>query len=83
MSQKTVERIIGKLATDEGARQRFRAAPHEALAELTGGSEPLTPVEEEALSTLEPSLLELFADSLDPRLQCVRIPAGTANGSEP
>lgn len=82
MSQKTVERIIGKLATDEGARQRFRAAPREALAELTGECNPLTPVELEALSSLEPSRLERFADTLDPRLQKVRIPANGANGSE-
>lgn len=83
MSQKTVERIIGKLATDEGARQRFRAAPRDALAQLTGECEPLTPVELEALSALEPSRLERFADALDPRLQRVRIPADATDGSEP
>ena len=74
MSQKTVERIIGKLATDEEARQRFRAAPREALADLTGPSDPLTPVELEALSSLDATLIDRFADTLDPRLQRVRIP---------
>lgn len=80
MSQKTVERILGKLATDEGARQLFRSAPRDALARLTAECDPLTPVELEALSALDPAQLERFADTIDPRLQRVRIPAAAANG---
>ena len=82
MSQKTVERIIGKLATDEGERQLFRGSPRDAVVRLASEGDPLTPVELEALASLDPLLLERFADTLDPRLQRVRMPAAAANGSE-
>ena len=75
MSQKTVERIIGKLATDEGARQLFRASPGEVSTALAPDPDSLTPVEREALSAVDPDLLDRFADTLDPRLQRVSIPA--------
>ena len=78
MSQKTVERILGKLATDEGVRQRFRVAPREVLATLAGEIDPLTPVEQDALCALDASLLDGFADVLDPRIQRVRVPSGGA-----
>ncbi|MBI5445616.1 MAG: hypothetical protein HY900_30925 [Deltaproteobacteria bacterium] len=80
MSQKTVERILGKLATDEEIRQRFRAAPGEALANLAC-DDSLTPVEREALCALDADLLDRFADALDPRIQRVRIPPGAVEGS--
>lgn len=81
MSQKTVERILGKLATDEEFRQRFRSDPEGTLPPLGHDPEELTPVERGALASLDPDLLERFADSLDPRLQRVRIPAVAADGS--
>jgi hypothetical protein len=81
MSQKTVERILGKLATDEEIRQRFRVAPGEALATIAGEVDSLTPVERDALCALDPDLLDRFADALDPRIQRVRIPSGAAEGS--
>ncbi len=81
MSQKTVERILGKLATDEEVRQRFRVAPREALAAITGAVDSLTPVEREALCALDADLLDRFADALDPRIQRVRIPSGAVEGS--
>lgn len=82
MSQKTVEWIIGRLATDEESRQRFRAAPRDALDALAGGTDALTGVERDALSVLDPEVLDRFADELDSRLQRVRIPAGTSEGSD-
>ena len=83
MSQKTVERILGKLATDEEFRQRFRSSPRDTIDAACREPECLTSVEREALAAVEPSLLERFADALDPRLQRVRIPTGATNGSEP
>lgn len=80
MSQKTVERILGKLATDEEFRQRFRSDPEETLANSGRDPEGLTPVEREALASIDPELLERFADALDPRLQRVRIPAVAPDG---
>ena len=82
MSQKTVERILGKLATDEESRQRFRAAPRESLTGLAGDRESLTPVERDALCALDADLLDRFADALDPRLQRVRLPRPASEGSE-
>jgi hypothetical protein len=81
MSQKTVERILGKLATDEEFRQRFRSDPPGTLADAGRETDGLTSVEREALASLDPDLLESFADALDPRLQRVRIPAAAADGS--
>ena len=80
MSQKTVERILGKLATDEEVRQHFRKAPEATLADLAGENFPLTPVESEALGALDADLLDRFADGLDPRIQRVRIPSGATEG---
>ena len=82
MSQKTVERIIGKLATDEEFRARFRAAPEDALAGAVE-EDDLTRVEREALVSLDPDLLDRIADAVDPRLQRVRIPAGPPEGDRP
>ena len=79
MAQKTVERILGKLATDEEFRQRFRSDPAAALVFAEREPEGLTTVEREALAALDPDLLERFADALDPRLQRVRIPASPAD----
>lgn len=80
MSQKTVERLLGKLATDEEARQRFRGSARDVLIALAGENDPLTPVELEALSALAPDLLDRFADTLDPRLQRVSLPLSTRDG---
>jgi hypothetical protein len=81
MSQKTVERVLGKLATDEEYRQRFRSDPLGILADAGRDAEALTPVEREALGKLDPDLLDRFADALDPRLQRVRLPAAAGDGS--
>lgn len=80
MAQKTVERIIGKLATDEEIRHRFRRAPRETLELAVGESDSLTTVERDALAAIDPEFLDRFADSLDPRLQRVRIPRGAQGG---
>ncbi len=74
MSQKTVEFLIGRLATDEAARDSFRVAPAKTLGELAGGSRELTSVERDALSTIDPDVLERFAEAIDPRLQRMRLP---------
>ncbi len=80
MSQKIVEHIIGRLATDEEIRLRFRTAPVAAIEGVAGDPAALTAVEREALSSIDPDLLDRFADTLDPRLQRVRIPAASGDG---
>lgn len=80
MSQKTVEHIIGRLATDEEIRLRFRTDPAATIAAAAGEAEALTSVEREALASIDADVLDRLADALDPRLQRVRIPAGPGEG---
>ncbi len=82
MSQKTVEHIIGRLATDEEIRLRFRMNPAATITAAAGEPEALTNVEKEALSSIDPDLLDRLADAVDPRLQRVRIPAAGGDGEK-
>ena len=67
---KTVETLIGQLATDARLRLRFAAGPAALLAELSErqGLE-LTAVELEALAATDPAALRSFAGALDRRLR--------------
>jgi putative modified peptide len=69
MSQRNVELVLGKLATDEDFRRRFAASPEAALADAAAGGVELTPVEQRALLDLEMAACERFAACLDPRIQ--------------
>jgi hypothetical protein len=69
MSQRNVERVIGRLATDEGFRRRFAADPRSVLAELVSQGAELNPCELRALASIDRGVADLFADSLDPCIQ--------------
>jgi len=69
MSHRGVEVVLGRLATDEAWRERFRLSPATALRELIGAGLELSHVELAALEALDPSALLHFAHALDPRLQ--------------
>jgi hypothetical protein len=69
MSHRGVEIVLGRLATDETVRNRFRQAPRRALQEIVALGIELSPVELAALQALSPSALQRFALSLDTRLQ--------------
>jgi hypothetical protein len=70
MSQAHVEQVIGRLATDEHWRARYRQAPPDALDALTAeGAFDVTPTERRALLTTPSEALDRFAAALDPRLQ--------------
>ncbi|HVS16490.1 MAG TPA: Os1348 family NHLP clan protein [Thermoanaerobaculia bacterium] len=69
MSQCHVERVIGRLVTDEGFRRRFAADPAAALEELAAAGVELNPCERHALLGLDSALVRWFADRLDPRIQ--------------
>jgi hypothetical protein len=69
MSQKCVEIVIGRLATDEEARRRLRRSPERWLEELRAAGMQLTAVEAAALAGLDPAACERFARTIDPRLQ--------------
>jgi hypothetical protein len=69
MSHRGVEIVLGRLATDESMRRRFREAPATALRELLAMGLELSPVELAALESLDAAALHRFAQALDPRLQ--------------
>jgi len=76
MSQRNVEIVIGRLATDEEARERFLEAPQAEIASLRQGGMELSSVEAEALAALPRGPLEALADALDPRLQKASLKTG-------
>ena len=70
MSQAHVERIIGRLATNEAWRTRYRRSASETLdAMLADGSLELTSVERRALLATPADAFDLLAAALDLRLQ--------------
>jgi hypothetical protein len=73
MSQRSVEQVIGKLATDEDYRQRFDKSRDTALAEAIANGLQLTPVEQRALLDLDVTACERFAGCLDPRIQKISL----------
>ena len=77
MSQRSVERVIGRLATDEGYRRRFVAHPEETLRESMEAGCDLTLCEQRALLALDADSIERFADAIDPRLQKCDCQGGT------
>ena len=66
---RSVERLIGRLVTDENFRASFRRDPHAALVDARAQGIELNSVELRALLATDISLWERFARSLDPRLQ--------------
>jgi hypothetical protein len=76
VSQRSVEIVIGRLATDEEFRGRFEASREAALDELTRAGAALTPVERRALLEIDVTACERFASCLDARLQKVDVRAG-------
>jgi hypothetical protein len=69
MSQRNVEIVIGRLATDEEVRERFLVDPQVEIAAMRREGLELTAIEAEALAALPARSLEALADALDPRLQ--------------
>jgi hypothetical protein len=77
MSQRNVERLIGRLATDEGFRRRFAADPRAEVEALRAGGLDLNPCEVRALLALDPASVSRFADAIDPCIQKVELHGGT------
>ncbi len=73
MSQRTVEMVIGRLASDEDFRRGFEANREAALEEIIAGGLELTPVERRALLDLDFAACKRFASCLDPRLQKISL----------
>jgi len=69
MSQKCVEMIFGRLATDEELRREFRRDPQGTLGKLAACGVELTTAERDALLATNGALFERLAETIDPRLQ--------------
>ena len=69
MSQPSVERVIGLLATDEGLRRQFIRDPKSALVEMVRKGMDLNATELWSLASLDPCELARFAQAIDSRLQ--------------
>lgn len=69
MSQRNVERILGRLVSDEGFRRRYWPDPAAALDELVAGGSELNACERRALLALAREDVESFAAALDPCIQ--------------
>ncbi len=76
MSQRGVERVIGRLVTDEEFRRRFAEDPAALLAEVAGCSLELTDLEIRALISIDLRCLDRLARTLDPRIQKIFVQGG-------
>jgi hypothetical protein len=73
MSQKSVEIVIGRLATDEALRAHFSVDPKSTLRHLQGAGLELTAGETEALLRTPVALWAFIATCVHPRLQKVAL----------
>lgn len=73
MSQKCIEILIGRLATDEGLRAHFLADPAGTLHSLHEGGFDLNPLEIEALLAMPIESWAAMAAWIHPRLQKVAL----------
>jgi hypothetical protein len=69
MAHRIVERVIGRLLTDEELRHEFVRAPRRTLAELGEQGWELSRLEVDALLAIEVDLWSDVAARIDPRLQ--------------
>jgi hypothetical protein len=69
VTQKSVEIFIGKLASDEELRDRFRQDRRAAIDKLQSEGLELTALEIESLVAADADAFDRLADALDPRLQ--------------
>ena len=69
MSQRTIERVIGRLLTDEELRHEFTRSPRRTLVELHEQGWELSRLELDALLAIEIGLWSEVAARIDPRLQ--------------
>jgi hypothetical protein len=76
MCQRNVERVIGRLVTDEDFRRRFAETPGAALQEMIECGLELTDLELRALASIDAQLVALFADAIDPRIQKINLNGG-------
>lgn len=73
MTQRNVERLIGRLVTDEALRGRFIDDPEATVAEIAAAGWELSETERAALSKLDCRTLGQLASRVDRRIQKVSL----------
>jgi hypothetical protein len=76
MSQSNVERVVGRLVTDEEFRRRFGENPAVVLREWREGGLELTECEFRVLSAFDTRVAARCASVIDPRLQKADLTGG-------
>jgi hypothetical protein len=76
MTQKSVEIVIGRLATDEALRAAFIRDPRRTLRQLDEAGLELSPVEIDALLSTPVDLFDALANLVHPRLQKAHLRRG-------
>lgn len=69
MSQRHIERLVGRLLTDEELRSAFIRRPAETLDELSGQGWEISAVERDALLGEDPAIWRDLARRIPSRLQ--------------
>jgi hypothetical protein len=69
VSHRTIERVIGRLLTDEELRLKFTRSPRQTVAELGEQGWELSRFEVDALLAMDVRLWSDVAARIDPRLQ--------------
>jgi hypothetical protein len=69
VSHRTIERVIGRLLTDEELRLKFTRSPRQTVAELREQGWELSRFEVDALLAIDVRLWSDVAARIDPRLQ--------------
>lgn len=77
MSQSNVERLIGRLLTDEALRERFLESPDRTLEAFMAEGWTLTRMEQAALEGLDRQSLTTFARRVDPRIRKASLTEGS------
>ena len=76
MSQRNVERVLGRLVSDEAFRRRWWSDPVAALDEIAASGSDINPCERRALLAVAREEAERFAASLDPCIQKIDLNGG-------
>ena len=69
MAHRTVETLLGRLATDPDLLRRFARDPHAVVGELEAQGLQLTRVELDALLATDPAAIAALAARLDGRIR--------------
>ena len=77
MSQRNVERLIGRLVTDEELSGRFLKDPEGTLDRFVAEGWELTHTECVALAALDPHSIAAFSRRVDPRIRKASLISGT------